>query len=274
MNALLKKMQNPAELGLPLVGADSHAHLDSKGLYENFEAVLERAKAAGVALIGNVFLDIEAWRTTRTQFDGHSEIFFILGHHPIDAASWEEGHVERMREVFAMEPKFKAVGETGLDYYWKDATPEQQKRAFLAQAGLARELGLPLVIHCREAEEDTLNILEGLGMKEYPVLWHCFGGTPELARRIVGNGWNVSIAGPVTYPANEALREALQFIPLNRLHVETDSPYLAPQNRRGKVNEPAYAAFTAAAIADYLGMSRSELWRICGENTRRFFNIC
>lgn len=273
MDALLKKMRNPEELGLPPVGADSHAHLDGKGLYENFEEVLERAKAAGVALIGNVFLDIEVWKRTRERFEAHPEIFFILGHHPIDAASWEEGHVERMREVFVSEPKFKAVGETGLDYYWKDATPEQQKRAFLAQAALARDLGLPLVIHCRDAEEDTLNILEGLGMEEYPVLWHCFGGAAGLVKRIVGNGWHVSVAGPVTYPANNALREALPFIPPDRLHVETDSPYLSPQNRRGKMNEPANVAFTAAAIADCLGMDRAELWRICGENTRRFFKV-
>ena len=273
MDTLLRKMQNPAELGLPLVGADSHAHLDSEGLFENFEAVLERAKAAGVALIGNVFLSIDSWKKVRTQFDAHPEIFFILGHHPIDAVSWEEGYADQMREVFASEPKFKAIGETGLDYYWKDSTPEQQKRAFLAQAALARDLGLPLVIHCRDAEEDTLNILEGMQMEGYPVLWHCFSGAAGLVKRIVANEWHISIAGPVTYPANNALREALRFIPLDRLHVETDSPYLSPQNRRGRMNEPANVAFTAAVIADHLGMERHELWRICGENTRRFFKI-
>ena len=273
MDAALRKMHDPARLGLPLVGADSHAHLDGEGFYEDFDETLERARAAGVALIGNVFLDIESWMRSRARFDARPEVFFILGRHPVDAASWEESDTERMREVFLSEPRFRAVGETGLDYYWKDATPAQQKRAFLSQAALARELDMPLVVHCRDAEQDTLAILEGMKMRGHPVLWHCFGGAAGLARRITDNGWHVSIAGPVTYPANNALREALRVIPLDRLHVETDSPYLAPQNRRGKRNEPAYAAFTAAAIADYLGMDRAELWRVCGENTRRFFRI-
>lgn len=273
MEKPLRKMENPAELGLPLAGADSHAHLSDRCLLDDLDGVLHRARDAGVALIGNVFLSLAAWEENRERFDAEQGVFFILGRHPTDAAGWQEGELDAADAVFAADPRFRAIGEIGLDYYWKDVPPGQQKRMFLAQAVHALERDLPVVIHCREAESDTLAILEDIGFRDRPLLWHCFGGDRALAERILGNGWDISVAGPVTYPANSALREAVRHIPPERLHVETDSPYLSPQNRRGKRNEPANVAFTAAYIADFLEQDRAAFWRRCGENTRRFFSL-
>ena len=165
------------------------------------------------------------------------------------------------------------MGEIGLDYYWDDCPRDAQHRAFVQQLELARELGKPVVIHCREALHDTLELLEGNGMREYPLLWHCFGGDAALAARIIDNGWHISVPGPVTYPANTAQREALCRIPLDRLHIETDCPYLAPQDWRGRRNEPAFTVFTAACVAAARNLPPADLWEQCGKNTARFFGL-
>ena len=155
----------------------------------------------------------------------------------------------------------------------QDCPRELQFQAFGEQLELARDLALPVVIHCREAEDDCLTLLEARGFAGYPLLWHCFGGGPELARRIVGNGWHISIPGPVSYPANTALREAVAAIPAERLLLETDAPYLSPVPWRGKRNEPAYTVFTARWMAEARQMPAEDLWLLCGTNARRFFAL-
>ena len=145
--------------------------------------------------------------------------------------------------------------------------------AFGRQLALAREMEKPVVIHCREAEDDCLTLLEARGFAGYPLLWHCFGGTPEMAKRIVHNGWLVSIPGPVTYKANQHVREALACIPVERLLFETDAPYLAPEPWRGTRNESAYTVFSVRLMAEVLGYEPEKLWLTCGENARRFFGL-
>ena len=175
--------------------------------------------------------------------------------------------------AFATEPRLRAVGEIGLDFHWQDCPRELQFKAFAEQLDLARELDVPLVIHCRDAEDDCLMTLEARGFAGYPLLWHCFGGGPALARRILNNGWHISVPGPVTYPANAALREAVALIPADRLLLETDSPYLAPVPWRGRRNEPALTVFTAQTVAEARGVSPEDLWLACGKNARRFFGL-
>ncbi len=261
---------------LPRTGVESHAHLDSKRFSHDLKDVLRRAAAAGVAQIGQVFLSPQAWEKGKDCFpEGpeYPDVFFLLGIHPSDAHTFPEDVPERLREIIARYSRIRAVGEIGLDYHWKECPPEVQKKMFIRQLHLAEDCGLPVVIHCREALEDTLAILKAEGFSDYPLLWHCFGEGPETARRLADAGRYISIPGPVTFPSNAALREAVAVIPADRLLVETDCPYLAPMPLRGKRNEPAYLAYTIEAMAEARRMDAAELWTLCGDNARRFFGV-
>jgi TatD DNase family protein len=148
-----------------------------------------------------------------------------------------------------------------------------QQRLFQEQAHLARELDLPLVVHCREAVQETLDILIDTGMKDRKVLWHCFGGDWELAQNILGHSWTISIPGPVTFRKSDRLREAVAHIPLDQLVLETDCPFLTPEPFRGKRNEPALTVFTAQAVAKAQGRATEEVWAACGRTARDFFGL-
>ena len=264
---------SPESLGLPSGGADSHAHLDDKRFAEDLGQAMDRARASGLSLIGNVFTSLEEWDEAHERLSGYPELFFILGIHPIDANLWSEEAADRMRRIFADNPRLKAVGEIGLDYYWDNQPRDLQERVFRAQLNLARELDRPVVIHCRDAVDDTLRILLDEGFSGRPLLWHCFGQGADLAETVLGYGWHISIPGPVTFPANVALREAVKIIPDNRLHLETDCPYLAPEPWRGRRNEPAFTVFTAQTVAALREQDLAALWTACGDNTRRFFRL-
>lgn len=264
---------DPLTQALPCVGCDSHAHLDGEEFDADREEVLARARAAGVATIGNIFLDPDRWRRRRGYFEAHPEVFFVLGIHPCDGQQCTPEVLADIREAFAVDDRLRAVGEIGLDFYWGDCPKEIQYQVLHDQLQLARELEKPVVIHCRNAEAETLMTLESRGFVGYPLLWHCFGGDADMARRIIRNGWHISIPGPVSYPANKAVREALAVIPDDRLLLETDSPYLSPVPWRGKRNEPAFTVFTVRHMAAARGMEPEELWQLCGDNARRFFGV-
>ncbi len=270
-----KKKQQPwfAPPELPCTGVESHAHLNSRQFLPDFEAVMERARAAGVAQIIQVFLSPEAWAEGRERFAPYPHVYFILGIHPTEAMRYGPETTQALRGAIKADSRIRALGEIGLDFYWKDCPPDIQKEILLKQLALAEECALPVVIHCREAEEETFAILEDRGFAGYPLLWHCFGGDIRMAERIIKNGWHISIPGPVTFPANQALREAVASIPADRLLVETDCPYLSPVPLRGKRNEPANLGYTIAAMAEAQGLSPAELWTLCGDNARRFFGI-
>ncbi len=274
-------MPQPEDIGLPCVGVETHAHLYGPQFAQDLPEVLRRAKRAGVSHIGQVFLSPEAWRKELPRFEpnpDYPEFFFIIGVHPTDGLEiYNDGTIDDLRRIVRQEnrerSRIKAIGETGLDYYWKECPPELQKEMFIKQIELARELALPLVIHSRDAFDDTMNILLDNGAGGRPLLWHCFNGDYDMARKILDQGWHISIPGPVTFPANKALREAVAAIPADRIMVETDCPYMSPMPYRGKRNEPAYLAFTISVMAEARGVSPAELWRLCGDNARRFFGV-
>lgn len=269
----------PESFGLPLTGVESHAHLNGPKYLDDFDEMLERAKNSGLAYIMQVFMSSAAWEAHRRRFDAHPEVYFTIGVHPTDILRHGDIDAElaRIRAIIeadmAGEKRIRGMGEMGLDYYWKEVPPGPQKDAFKKQLAMARELGLPVVIHCRDAVEDTFAVLEEENFANYPLLWHCFGGDAAMAKRIIDHGWHLSIPGPVTFPANQALRGALAAIPLNRMMMETDCPYLAPMPHRGKRNEPAYLAFTIQAMAEARGMSAAELWTSCGKTAIDFFGL-
>ncbi|MUM76706.1 YchF/TatD family DNA exonuclease [Pseudodesulfovibrio sp. F-1] len=268
-----KVRPEPESLNLPLVGMESHAHLDLGDFDGDREAILERARAAGVSHLINVFLGPDAYERGRSLFDDHPEVSFLLGVHPNDADRLTDVALARMRDHFVADPRLRGLGEIGLDYYWERVPHDIQQRAFVRQLELARELGLPVVIHSRDADADTLALLTENGFRDYPVLWHCFGAGLDLARSVVDNGWHVSIPGTVTYRRTDDLQAAVARIPFERLLLETDCPFLAPEPWRGKRNHPALLAFTAKRVAEIKGRSVEDIWRITGDNARRFFGL-
>lgn len=264
---------SPLEAALPAGGADTHAHLDMEHFSPDLPEVLARAFASGVSRIGNVFLGPDAYRKGRELFAAYPQVFFILGIHPNEGARCTPQAIAEMREIARSDARVRAVGETGLDFFWKDCPPETQAAAFRAQLRLARELDLPVVVHSRDAAGETMRILDDEGFDDYPLLWHCFGGDAALAEAILRKGRHISLPGAVGYPANSALREAVRRIPADRLLLETDAPYLAPLEWRGRRNEPAFTVFTAARVARERGMDPAELWAACGANAGRFFSL-
>lgn len=264
----------PYTLGLPLTGADSHAHLDSPDMLARLPELMERATSAGVAHIGHVFLDPALYEQHRATLGTYPQLFFSMGFHPCDASTCTEQALNTVAAAFAADSRLRAVGEVGFDFYWKDCPPAVQEEALRRQLHLAKKLDLPVVIHSRDAATDTLRVLEDEGFISRSVLWHCFSGDAVAHMdRLLANGWHISVPGPITYPSSHELREAVTRIPPDRLLVETDCPYLAPNPWRGAHNEPAFVAFTAVAIAEIRQMDVHELWTVCGNNTVRFFGL-
>jgi len=273
MTANPTKPADPAAFGLPRTGVETHAHLNMKPFTADREAVLLRAKAAGLARLGLVLLNTGDWARDKNFYDAFPEVFFTLGIHPNDAHLLTPGELAGIRRAALSDTRIKALGEMGLDYHWKKVTPNLQQEVFRKQLRLARDLDLPVVIHCREAVEDTLSLLQEEGFRGRPLLWHCFGGDTELALRLLDLGWHLSVPGIVTYPANKALRAALKHIPNDRLVMETDCPYLTPLPFRGQRNEPAYLAFTIQSMAEAKEMLPEELWSACGRTAMKFFRL-
>lgn len=268
-----KPRQEPESLNLPSGGVETHAHLDLEAFEGQVNDVLDRAAACGISRVGQVFLGPDAYDNGRHLFDARPEVFFILGVHPHDAKSWNDDVAERIRTAFAADPRLKAVGEMGLDHYYDYSTPKEQRTAFEAQLALAHNMGKPVVIHSRDALDETFEMLDAFGVEKGKLLWHCFGGDADMAARIVERGWMLSVPGAVTWSKMDALREAVAQVPLDRLVLETDCPFLAPAPWRGKRNEPAFIGFTARGVAQARGMEIEDLWRATAANATRFFGL-
>ncbi len=263
----------PQEMEMPPGGADSHAHLDFETFSGELDQVLDKARQCGVSTLGQVFLGPGAYAKGHEYFSAGTGVFFILGIHPHEASGLDTATAQKIYSLARSDPRIKAVGETGLDFYYNKSTPREQKKAFLTQLELARDLDLPVVIHSREAAVDTLQILKAMGLKDRKLLWHCFGQDLETAREILRNGWHISIPGSITFAGNSLLREVVKEIPIDRLLLETDCPFIAPEPYRGKKNEPALLVFTAMEAAHSKGMDPWELWQICGDNCRGLFGV-
>jgi TatD DNase family protein len=243
---------------------DSHAHLDDSAFDDDREAVFARAREAGVAAFINIGFNPARWATTRALCEHFPDTYAVLGLHPHDATAWDDATAEDLRIVLR-HPKVVGLGEIGLDFYRDYAPHDQQRAAFRAQLALARETALPVVIHSRAAEEETVATLAASGVTRGVL--HSFSGPLAVAERALGLGLHLSLTGPVSYPKAEHQRNLARLIPRDRLLLETDCPYLAPQARRGKRNEPAFLRFTAAAIAEARGEPIEEIIRAAGHNT-------
>jgi TatD DNase family protein len=231
---------------------DSHAHLDARGV--EAAAVVARAREAGVTRVVTIGTGIDSSRAALAIAEAYDGVYAALGIDPHQAGTAEAGRIDELRELLA-HPKVVAVGETGLDNVRRLASPEQQRRLFAAHLELAADLGLPVVIHNREADDEIAQALEGF---TGTVILHCFS-SPQLVRVALDRGYFVSFAGNATYPKADALRGAAASVPGDRILVETDTPYLAPQPVRGKPNEPANVVYTVQALAEARGEEPADL---------------
>jgi TatD DNase family protein len=231
---------------------DTHAHLDACA--DPADVIIERARAAGVGRIVSIGSGIDSCRETLAIASSEDSVFAALGVHPHQAGEPDAERLDELRELLGAD-RAVAVGETGLDFYRDYAPRDRQRELFERQLALAAELGKAVVVHTRAASSETAEVLASF---RGTVVLHCFSA-PELMGVVLERGYYVSFAGNVTYPKAEELREAARQVPADRLLVETDSPYLAPQPRRGRPNEPANVVHTAAALAEARGEDPAEL---------------
>ena len=250
---------------------DTHAHYDSHKFDSDRMEMLASMPENNVSLIVNPGCDIVTSRTAVSLADRFPFVYAAIGWHPSDLidGGWNEGSIDELRQL-AKHPKVVAIGEIGLDYYWDKTYIELQHKALRAQMDLALELGLPVIIHDREAHGDILEIA-----KEYdiPGVFHCYSGSPEMAKELLKRGWYLGFDGPITYKNNRKQLEVLEVTPLDRILIETDSPYLTPEPFRGKRNDSAKLQYIAAKIGEVKGISMEEAAAATMENGRRLFRI-
>lgn len=250
---------------------DSHCHLDFPELKGDLEAVLQRAKDAGVGLMVTISTRIQRFHELKTIVESHDNVYCSVGTHPHNAAEEPDITVEELVEI-SRHPKVVAIGEAGLDYHYDHSPRDVQKKSFRAHIAAARQTGLPLVIHAREADADIARILEEETKKgAFPFVLHCFTSGPDLAHRGLALGGFISFSGVVTFKKADALRDIAMAVPYDRLLVETDAPYLAPEPYRGKTNEPSFVVQTADRLAVLRGVSEGEMVRTTTENFFRLF---
>jgi len=250
---------------------DTHAHLQWASFDKDREKVISRARKAGVEHIVNIGFDLEGSRKAVELAEKYNGLYATVGIHPHNANQLNQNVLDELRKL-SENPKVVAIGEIGLDYYRNFSPRESQKKAFEYQLFLAEELKLPVVIHNREAQTDSLKILSKFERKMEGIM-HCFSGNIEMAEWCVKSNFFISFAGPVTFPNSHELRRIAKWTDLNKILLETDSPWLAPQNKRGKRNEPAFLLFIAKKIAEIKGIFVDELAEATTENAREVFQL-
>lgn len=250
---------------------DSHCHLDFPDFEGQVADIVARARAAGVTRMVTICTRMDAEPTVRAIAEAHDGVFYAAGVHPMRAA---EAPLVSVADLVALarHPKFVGIGETGLDYHYTAESAEMQKVSLRLHIEAAQETGLPLIIHSRAADDDMAAILaEGMARRPYSCVMHCFSSGADLARAALEMGFYLSMSGIATFPKSGELRDIFAAAPLDRILLETDSPYLAPIPYRGKRNEPAYAAFTARTGAQIFGLSEAEFAAATTANFDRLF---
>jgi TatD DNase family protein len=251
---------------------DHHCHLDFPDFAADLDGVIARARAAGVARMVTISTRIRKFPQVLAIAEKYADVYCSVGTHPHNAHEELDIPVDEIIRL-SQHPKVVAIGEAGLDYYYKHSTPEAQAEGFRRHIAAARQTGLPLEIHTREADADCMHILEDEHARSgpFPAILHCYTGGPELARRAVELGLYVSFTGVVSFKKSEALRDIAREVPLDRLLVETDAPFLAPEPFRGKTNEPANVVHTAEALAKARGVSAEIIATATTDNFFRLF---
>ncbi len=269
----MEKVNAIEELRLPKEGVDSHAHLDLGDFDEDLPSIISRADRVGLLYIGNAFLSPGAYFRNHGLLDKFSCIFYVVGLHPHESKDFSQKTLDDLEYILREDKRTRAIGEIGLDFFRNLSPVDMQIRAFEEQLVLAKEMDVPVVIHCRDAFPRALDILDRVGYRDRPLMWHCFTLDLDSAREILSRGWMISIPGVVTFKNAGVLKGAVGEIPLSSMLLETDCPFLTPSPFRGKRNEPAYTVYTAMTIASIKELDVSDVWRETGENARSFFSL-
>lgn len=250
---------------------DSHCHLNYKGLVEEQGAVVSRARAAGVGPMLNISTRASEWDAVVATAETHCDVWASIGIHPHEADAHAEVDTDRLLGRVD-HPLVVAIGETGLDYYYDKSDRDRQRRSFRSHLAASRASGLPVIVHTRDAEADTLALLgEEMGRAVFPGVIHCFTASDDFARRALDLGLFISISGIVTFKNAADLQATAKWLPQDRLLIETDSPFLAPVPHRGKTGEPAFVADTLAFLADLRGDDKDALSAATGANFYALF---
>ncbi len=249
---------------------DAHAHLTDKKFERDLQGVIKRSEKAGIERIVNVGDKLETSKISVALAHVYPMLVASVGVHPHYARFYSH-EVEEHLASLAEDPKVVAIGEIGLDYHYRNSEPELQKQVFCQQLKLARTLNLPAIIHCRDAYSDLIAILQEEARRERPGVVHCFSGTRNDAEQLLAMGYYLGIGGPITYPNADSLRAVVTEINLNRVVLETDSPYLAPQHKRGQRNEPSYIKHIARQVAELRNLTLKDIAAITRYNATRLF---
>lgn len=248
---------------------DTHSHIDLPD-FDDLDFVIKKADEFGVKKIVLPSVDRSSFEKVIEISEQYENVYCALGIHPTEAQGAKEDDFDRIVEL-AKHEKVLGIGECGLDYYWDKTYVEEQKEVFSKQIEIAKKLKLPLLVHDREAHKDTFDMLKGI--KEIPVIMHCFSGSLEFARECIKEGFYIALGGVVTFKNAKKAHEIAKEIPLEYLLLETDAPYLTPEPYRGKRNEPAYVKFVAEKIAEIRGISYEEVTQATTQNARNVFKI-
>ncbi|SHT12084.1 deoxyribonuclease TatD [Mycobacteroides abscessus subsp. abscessus] len=251
---------------------DTHVHLNAEQFSEDLNEVIDRARMEGVQYMVVVGFDRPTIIKAMELIEEYDFIYASIGWHPVDAIDMRDEDLEWIEEL-ARHPKVVAIGEMGLDYYWDKSPKEVQQEVFRKQIQLAKKVKLPIVIHNREATADIVTILREESAAEVGGIMHCFSGSVEVAKECVEMNFYISLGGPVTFKNAKKPKEVAQEIPLKKLLIETDCPYLAPHPYRGKRNEPSYVKLVAEQIAELKGLSYEEVSQVTTENAKILFGI-
>ena len=250
---------------------DTHAHMDDRAYDTDREALLAALPEQGIGLLMNPGCSLESSRNAAALAETYSYIYAAVGSHPDAADEVNDQVLEEYRRLCKLNHKIKAIGEIGLDYHYEDIPRQLQQKAFIAQMELAQELNLPVIVHERDAHEDGMAIV-----RQFPHVrgvFHCYSGSAEMARQLTDMGWYIGFTGVLTFKNARRAIEAAQAIPLERIVIETDCPYMSPEPFRGRRNDPSRVCYMADKLAEIRGISAEEARRITFENGKRLYGI-
>lgn len=250
---------------------DTHAHMDDRAFDEDRQTLLASLPGQGIGLLMNPGCSLESSRRADALSRAYDYIYAAVGSHPDAADEVDPAVLAEYRQLCRENPKIRAIGEIGLDYHYEDIPRDRQQAAFRAQMGLARELGLPVIVHEREAHEDGIRIVEEF--PEVTGVFHCYSGSAEMAKWLTGRGWYIGFTGVLTFKNARRAVETAAAIPLERIVLETDCPYMSPEPFRGKRNDPGRLYRMAERLAEIRGLPLEEIHRITFENGKRLYRI-
>ena len=252
---------------------DSHCHLDYPPLYENLDKVIDRAKNEGIKYLLTISTTLNSFEKIKTIVSKYSNIYGTLGIHPHETKDFSNLKKDELIKIKDNNKKIIAIGETGLDYYYKNTNPSLQKKLFVEHIKSAIDLNIPVIVHSRSAEKDTFDILNQYSKEGLKILMHCFTGSQDFSKKLIDIGAYISLSGIITFKNSIELQKTVSALPINRILIETDSPFLAPTPNRGKSNEPSFMKYTAEKLAEIKKISFEDIKKNTTENFNRLFSL-